>query len=64
LSADNLSYYPPVRQMIGTVDKDTTLVLKLEPTTHERHDMSGYSSEVYEAKKTQPLQGITEEEKK
>jgi len=50
--------------MIGTVDKDTTLVLKLEPTTHERHDMSGYSSEVYEAKKTQPLQGITEEEKK
>jgi hypothetical protein len=63
LSSENLSYYPPMRTMIGTVDKDSTLVLKLEPTAREMHDTGGYSDEAYEAKKAQPLQGIPEEEK-
>ena len=64
LSPDNASYFSGNREMLGKVEGDTTLTLKLAKQADVPQDGGGYSGNEYEAKKSEPLQGVAEEEKK
>jgi hypothetical protein len=50
--------------MIGTVNEDTSLVLKLAPASNERHSMAGYSPQAYKLKKSQILEGMSGDDNK
>jgi hypothetical protein len=64
LSPDNVSYFAPNHEMLGKVEQDTVLKLKLAKESEVPQDGGSYSNNERNAKNGEPLQGVAEEEKK